>query len=60
MMNDRDKIMYYKNKYNITDFTTYQDLRHAIYDYEMKHFVDLVFRGKDKYTHEFGLYLVSL
>jgi len=26
-MNDRDKIMYYKNKYNITNFTTYEDLR---------------------------------
>ena len=60
MMNDRDKIMYYKNKYNITDFTTYQDLRHAIYNYEMKHFVDLVYSGKDINTHEYGLYLVSL
>jgi hypothetical protein len=60
MMNERDRIMYYKDKYKISNFTTYQDLRHAIYDYEMKHFVDLVFRGKDKYTHEFGLYLVSL
>ena len=59
-MNDRDKIMYYKNKFNITDFTTYQDLRHAIYDYEMKHFVDLVYSGKDKCTHEYGMYLVSL
>ena len=59
-MNERDRIMYYKDKYKISNFTTYQDLRHAIYDYEMKHFVDLVFRGKDKYTHEFGLYLVSL
>ena len=59
-MNDRDKIMYYKNKYNITDFTTYQDLRHAIYNYEMKHFVDLVYSGKDINTHEYGLYLVSL
>ena len=60
MMDERDRIMYYKDKYKISNFTTYQDLRHAIYDYEMKHFVDLVFRGKDKYTHEFGLYLVSL
>ena len=59
-MNERDRIMYYKDKYKISNFKTYQDLRHAIYDYEMKHFVDLVFRGKDKYTHEFGLYLVSL
>ena len=59
-MNERDRIMYYKDKYKISNFTTYQDLRHAIYDYEMKHFVDLVFRGKDKYTHEFGLHLVSL
>jgi len=60
MMKDRDKIMYYKSKYNITNFTTYQDLRHAIYDYEMKNFVDLVYRGKDKITHEYGMYLVSL
>ena len=60
MMNDRDKIMYYKNKYNITNFTTYEDLRRSIYDYEMKHFVDLVYKGKDKNTHEFGMYLVSL
>jgi len=29
-MNDRDKIMYYKNKYNITYFTTYEDLRRSI------------------------------
>jgi hypothetical protein len=42
-MKDQDKIMYYKNKYNITNFTTYQDLRHAIYCYEMKNFVDLVY-----------------
>jgi hypothetical protein len=60
MMKDKDKIMYYKNKYNITDFTTYEDLRRAIYDYEMKHFVDVVYSGKDKYTHEYGMYLVSL
>ena len=60
MMKDRDKIMHYKLKYKITNFTTYQDLRHAIYDYEMKHFVDIVYSGKDKYTHEYGLYLVSL
>ena len=59
-MNDRDKIMYYKNKYNITDFTTYQDLRHAIYCYEMNFFVELVYSGKDKFTHEYGMYLVSL
>ena len=60
MMNDRDKIMYYKNKYNITYFTTYEDLRRSIYNYEMKHFVDLVYSGKDINTHEYGLYLVSL
>ena len=60
MMKDQDKIMHYKKKYNISNFTTYQDLRHAIYNYEMKHFVDIVYAGKDKYTHEFGLYLVSL
>ena len=60
MMKDRDKIMHYKQKYKITNFTTYQDLRHAIYDYEMKHFVDIVYSGKDKYTHEYGLHLVSL
>ena len=59
-MKDKDKIMYYKNKYNITDFTTYEDLRRAIYDYEMKQFVDVVYSGKDKYTHEYGMYLVSL
>jgi len=59
-MNDRDKIMHYKQKYKITNFKKYQDLRHAIYDYEMKHFVDIVYSGKDKYTHEYGLYLVSL
>ena len=59
-MNDRDKIMYYKNKYNITNFTTYEDLRRAINNYEMKHFVDLVYRGKDEYTHKYGMYLVSL
>jgi len=60
MMDERDRIMHYKQKYNITNFTTYQDLRHAIYDYEMKHFVTLVYSGKDKYTHEYGMYLVSL
>jgi len=60
MMNDRDKIMYYKNKYNITYFIKYEDLRRSIYNYEMKHFVDLVFSGKDINTHEYGLYLVSL
>jgi len=59
-MNDRDKIMYYKNKYNITYFTTYEGLRRSIYNYEMKHFVDLVYSGKDINTHEYGLYLVSL
>ena len=59
-MKERDKIIYYKNKYNITYFTTYEDLIHAIYNYEMKHFVTLVYSGKDKYTHEYGLYLVSL
>ena len=52
-MNDRDKIMYYKNKYNITYFTTYEDLRRSIYNYEMKYFVDLVYSGKDINTHEF-------
>ena len=59
-MDERDRIMYYKNKYNITYFTTYEDLRHAIYNYEMKNFVDLVYSGKDKYTHKYGMYLVSL
>ena len=59
-MNDRDKIMYYKNKYNITNFTTYEDLIHAIYNYELSNIVTLVYRGKDKYTHEYGMYLVSL
>ena len=52
--------MYYKNKYKISNFTTYEDLRRAIYDYEMKHFVELVYSGKDKFTHEYGMYLVSL
>jgi len=60
MMNERDKIMYYKQKYNITNFTTYEDLRRSIYDYEMKHFADLVYKGKGKNTHEFGMFLVSL
>ena len=45
-MKDEDKIMYYKTKYNLTYFTTYEDLKHAIYNYEMKHFVDLVYSGK--------------
>jgi hypothetical protein len=59
-MKDQDKIMYYKNKYNITIFTTYEDLRRSIYNYEMSNFVDLVYKGKDKNTHEYGMYLVSL
>ena len=59
-MKDQDKIMYYKNKYNITNFTTYEDLRRSIYNYEMKHFVELVYSWKDVNTHEFGMYLVSL
>ena len=59
-MNDRDKIMYYKNKYNITNFTTHEDLRRSIYNHEMSNFVDLVYKGKDKNTHECGMYLVSL
>ena len=60
MMKDRDKIIYYKNKYNISNITTYEDLRRSIYNYEMKHFVELVYSGKDVNTHEFGMYLVSL
>ena len=52
--------MYYKNKYNITNFTTHEDLRRSIYNYEMSNFVDLVYKGKDKNTHEYGMYLVSL
>ena len=59
-MKDQDKIMSYKNKYNITIFTTYEDLRRSIYNYEMSNLVDLVYKGKDKNTHEFGMYLVSL
>ena len=59
-MKDQDKIMYYKNKYNITIFTTYEDLRRSIYNYEMSNFVDLVYKGKDINTHEYGMYLVSL
>ena len=59
-MNDRDKIIYYTQKYKITNYTTYEDLRHAIYCYEMSNFVELVYSGKDKFTHEYGLYLVSL
>ena len=59
-MKDRDKIMHYKIKYKITNYTTYEDLIRAIYNYEMSNFVDLVYSGKDKCTHEFGLYLVSL
>ena len=60
MTNDRDRIIHYKQKYKITNYTTYEDLRRAIYNYEMKHFVDIVYRGKDKFTHEYGMYLVSL
>ena len=59
-MNDRDKIMHYKIKYKITNYTTYEDLIRAIYCHEMSNFVTLVYSVKDKYTHEFGLYLVSL
>ena len=59
-MKDKDKIIYYTQKYNITNYTTYEDLIRAIYNYEMSNFVTLVYSGKDKYTHEFGLYLVSL
>ena len=44
-MKDQDKIMYYKNMYNITNFTTYEDLRRSIYNYELSNFVDLVYRG---------------
>ena len=51
MMNDQDKIMYCKNKYKITRFTTYEDLRRSIYNYEMIHFVDLVYSGKDINKH---------
>jgi myosin-crossreactive antigen len=60
MMNDRDRIMHYKIKYKITNYTTYEDLIRAIYNYEMKHFVDIVYSGKDVNTHEYGMYLVSL
>jgi len=59
-MNDRDKIIHYTQKYKITNYTTYEDLIRAIYCYEMSNFVTLVYSGKDKCTHEFGLYLVSL
>jgi hypothetical protein len=52
--------MYYKNKYNITKFTTYEDSRRSIYNYEMSNFIDMVYKGKDKNTHEFGMFLVSL
>ena len=45
-MKDRDKIMHFKQKYKITNFTTYQDLRHAIYDYEMKHLWTLYTVGR--------------
>ena len=60
MMKDKDKIIHFKQKYKITNYTTYEDLRHAIYDYEMNHFVELVYSGKDVKTHEYGMYLVSL
>ena len=60
MIKDKDKIIHYKQKYKITNYTTYEDLRRAIYCYEMKHFVTLVYAGKDKYKHEYGMYLVSL
>jgi len=59
-MKDKDKIIHYTQKYKITNYTTYEDLIPAIYNYEMSNFVTLVYSGKDKYTHEFGLYLVSL
>jgi len=59
-MKDKDKIIHYTQKYKITNYTTYEDLIRAIYNYEMSNFVTLVYSGKDKYTHEFGLYLVSL
>jgi len=59
-MKDRDKIIHYTQKYKITNYKTYQDLIRAIYCYEIKHFVELVYSGKDKFTHEYGLYLVSI
>jgi hypothetical protein len=59
-MKDKDKIIHYTQKYKITNYTTYEDLIHAIYNYELSNFVTLVYRGKDKYTHEYGMYLVSL
>jgi hypothetical protein len=59
-MKDKDRIIYYTQKYKITNYTTYEDLIRAIYNYELSNFVTLVYSGKDKYTHEFGLYLVSL
>ena len=59
-MKDKDKIIHYKQKYNITNYTTYEDLIRAIYDYEMNHFVELVYSGKDVNTHENGLYLVVI
>ena len=60
MIKDKDKIIHYKQNFKITNYTTYEDLRRAIYDYEMKHFVDIVYSGKDVNTHEYGMYLVSL
>ena len=60
MIKDKDKIIHYKKNFKITNYTTYEDLRRAIYDYEMKNFVTLVCSGKDKYTHEYGMFLVSL
>ena len=35
-MKDRDKIMHYKIKYKITNYTTYEDLIRAIYNEENK------------------------
>jgi len=31
MIKDKDKIIHYKKKFKITNYTTYEDLRRAIY-----------------------------
>ncbi len=40
-MKDKDKIIHYTQKYKITNYTTYEDLIPAIYNYEMSKFRDV-------------------
>jgi len=55
----RDKLLYYSFKYKL-DFITYEEMKKKFYNYEMNNFVKLVYEGKDKITHEYGYYLVSI